>query len=171
MGSDQYCTSDNKTFVQPVESTKVKLNKMPAYKKSTQFTEIEVAAFFLGKLNKHHDRDQIYNALRALTKQHNFYIRKLDMPYGNRQTKRGNLGYCFVHCRSKAEADRIVALHYIKLGTQQCEVKAYGGKTATSVISSTASSGYCTPVQDSAETSVIEKVASVLRQYSTSYDE
>jgi hypothetical protein len=109
------------------------------------FEEIEGAAFFLGKLNKNHNREQIYTALRSLAKRFNFYIRKLDMPYGNKYSKKGNLGYCFVHCKSKEEADRIVAMHYVKLGSQKCEVKAYGGRDIENSAPSQTSSGYATP--------------------------
>lgn len=109
------------------------------------------AAFFVGKLNKTHNRSQIYSALRSLGKRYNFYIKKLDMPYGDKQTKRGNKGYCFVYCRNKAEADRIVALHYIQLGSQKCEVKTYGGKDIDTFSDTT--SGVITP----AETNVAER--------------
>jgi len=105
------------------------------------FREIQGGAFFLGKLNKTHNREQIYSALRNLANRYNFYIRKLDMPYGNKYTKEGNQGYCFVHCRSAEEAARIVALKFVNLGPQRCEVKAYGGRD------SPVSSGYSTPVE------------------------
>jgi len=109
---------------------------------SNQNTE-SGAAFFVGKLNKTHDREQIYSALRSLGKRYGFYINKLDMPYGDKYTKRGNKGYCFVHVRNQKEADRIVALHYIQLGNQKCEVKAYGGRNMDT--SSQATSGFATP--------------------------
>lgn len=110
-----------------------------------KFQEIEGAAFFIGKLNKNHDRTTIYNNLRDLTKSLNFYIRKLDMPYANNQTQRGNKGYAFVHTNSKEEAARIVKMGNIHLGKQVCEVKAYGGRSNTT--SSAQTSGYHTPVE------------------------
>jgi len=116
---------------------------------ATNYSGIEGAAFFVGKLNKNHDRDHIYNSLRTLTKKLGFYISKLDMPYGNPRTKRGNHGYCFVHCRSKAEADRVVRHGWITLAGQKCEVKAYGGRDMGDTklaVSSQSSSGYATPI-------------------------
>jgi hypothetical protein len=136
-------------------------------KNQPTFQEIPGGAFFLGKLNKNHNREQIYTALRSLASRCNFYIRKLDMPYGNKYTKEGNLGYCFVHCKSKEEADRIVAMHYVKLGTQRCEVKAYGGRDIGSTPSSQATSGYVTPASDSVlkhEPFVTKDLAKILHQ-------
>jgi len=104
------------------------------------------AAFFLGKLNKKHDREQIYSALRALGKRHRFYITKLDMPYGDNRTKRGNKGYCFVHCKSQEQVDRVLALKFVQLGSQKCEVKPYGGRGTAS----NTTSGYSTPCNQSA---------------------
>merc|ERR1711953_405851 len=109
------------------------------------FSEIAGAAFFLGKLNKTNNRDEIYSALMRLSKEHGFYVRKLDMPYGNKHNRTGNMGYCFVHCRSKAEADGVVAQNPVNLGAQRCEVKAYGGRDST-LTASPQSSGYSTPV-------------------------
>jgi hypothetical protein len=129
------------------------------------FEEIQGAAFFLGKLNKNHNREQIYTALRSLAKCCNFYIRKLDMPYGNKYTKKGNLGYCFVHCKSKEEADRIVDMHYVKLGSQKCEVKAYGGRDIGSSAPSQTSSGYATPSYTQTPLSVVEAdIAEILNR-------
>jgi len=107
------------------------------------FQEIPGAAFFLGKLNKDHNRDQIYNALRDLTRVHGFYIRKLDMPYGNKLTKQGNQGYGFVHCRSREEAQRLISMEQITLLDTVCEVKPYGSRGEHS----TTSSGYVTPLE------------------------
>lgn len=103
-----------------------------------------MAAFFVGKLNKTHNRDQIYRALRVLGNQYNFYIAKLDMPYGDPKTKKGNRGYCFVYCKTQEEADRIVDLHYIQLGSQKCEVKPYTGLMMKETESDT-TSGFATP--------------------------
>jgi len=111
----------------------------PSYSRAP-FQEIEGAAFFIGKLNKNHDREVVYNALRRLTKELDFYIRKLDMPYACNKTRRGNCGYAFVHCNSKDEAQRIIAMRTIHLGKQVCEVKAYAGRGG-----SNATSGYNTP--------------------------
>jgi hypothetical protein len=161
-------------------------------KRPTEFEEIPGAAFFIGKLNKNHNRDQIYNALRILATKYRFYIRRLDMPYGNKQTKYGNPGYCFVHCKSKQEADRVVALKYIHLLNQRCEVKAYGGRdfvneteeslsagadfvnqygggklasvSECSQISSQMESGYATPIAQPEQKSVEEDLMKVLRQ-------
>lgn len=107
------------------------------------FEEIPGAAFFLGKLNKNHDREHIYNELKKLTRVFNFYIRKLDMPYADKARRAGNLGYAFVHTRSAQEADRIVAMKTLKLGHQVCEVKVYGGRNEEST--SEAFSGRTTP--------------------------
>lgn len=121
------------------------------------------AAFFVGKLNKTHNREQIYSALRSLGKRYNFYINKLDMPYGDKVTKRGNKGYCFVHCRSQKEVDRIVALHYIQLGSQKCEVKAYGGRNMDT--SSQATSGFATPSrQQNRETDIKDDLQAALQR-------
>lgn len=97
----------------------------------SNFVEDLEAAFFLGKLNKHHDREQVYNQLKRLTKPLNFYIRKFDMPNGTKD-KRGNKGFAFVHCNTKEQAQRIISMKYIRLGNQECEVKPYGGRTLES---------------------------------------
>jgi hypothetical protein len=91
------------------------------------FVEDRDAAFFLGKLNKHHDREHIYNQLKRLTKNLNFYIAKFDMPNG--PNGRGNQGFAFVHTKSKEQARRIIAMKHLRLGTQECEVKSYDGRT------------------------------------------
>jgi hypothetical protein len=117
--------------------------------KRAPFQEIEGAAFFLGKLNKNHDREVVYNALRKLTHELDFYIRKLDMPYACNHTKRGNQGYAFVHTNSKEQADRIVAMKAIHLGKQVCEVKAYAGRPSVgkSAVSPAPTSGYNSPMR------------------------
>jgi len=102
--------------------------EMSTVDQSKPYEKTVGAAFFVGKLNKSHNREKIYNALRTLGRQHDFYIRKLDMPYADSRKKKGNRGYCFVHCRSQEEVDRVVALKFIKLGNQKCEVKAYDGR-------------------------------------------
>lgn len=110
------------------------------------FQEIPGAAFFLGKLNKNHDREHIYNELKKLTRVYQFYIRKLDMPYADKTRRAGNLGYAFVHTRSAAEARRIVSMKTLKLGHQVCEVKVYGGRNDQEQSStSEAFSGRTTP--------------------------
>jgi len=111
------------------------------------FQEIPGAAFFLGKLNKNHDREHIYNELKKLTRTYSFYIRKLDMPYADKTRRAGNMGYAFVHTRSAAEAKRIVSMKTLKLGHQVCEVKVYGGRTAEegSTSTSEAFSGRTSP--------------------------
>jgi len=114
-----------------------------ASKPKQPFQEIAGAAFFIGKLNKNHDREVVYNALRKLTVELDFYIRKLDMPYACVKTRRGNCGYAFVHTNSREEAERIVSMGTINLGKQVCDVKAYAGRSGSSV----ASSGYNTPRQ------------------------
>jgi hypothetical protein len=99
--------------------------------RSQPFTEDKNAAFFLGKLNKHHDREQIYNQLLRLTKQMDFYICKFDMPYG--PNGRGNQGFAFVHCKTRGQARKIIAKGHIRLGNQDCEVKSYGGRNDCAV--------------------------------------
>lgn len=92
-----------------------------------KFIEDRSAAFFLGKLNKHHDREKVYCQLKRLTRTHNFYIAKFDMPNGIEG--RGNKGFAFVHTNSTEQARRIIAMGHLKLGNQMCEVKSYGGRT------------------------------------------
>jgi len=99
-----------------------------------QFTEDRSAAFFLGKLNKHHDREKVYCQLKRLTRTHNFYIAKFDMPNG--MDGRGNKGFAFVHTNSQEQARRIIAMGHLKLGNQMCEVKSYGGRTEAEMNSS-----------------------------------
>jgi len=94
-----------------------------------KFIEIKSAAFFIGKLNKHHDREKVYCQLKRLTRTHKFYIAKFDMPNG--ADGRGNKGFAFVHTKSTEEAQRIIAMGHLKLGNQMCEVKPYGGRTDT----------------------------------------
>lgn len=102
--------------------------------RKTDFVEDLEAAFFLGKLNKHHDREQVYSQLKRLTKSLDFYICKFDMPngkdkYGN---KGGNKGFAFVHTKTREQAQRIISMKFIRLGNQECEVKPYGGRTLES---------------------------------------
>jgi len=97
----------------------------------SNFEESSDAAFFLGKLNKHLDRETIYRALTAEARRMNFYVRKLDMPYGDSRYKTGNKGYAFVHCRNKEEATRMINKGQIKLNNQYCEIKPYGGRMDT----------------------------------------
>jgi hypothetical protein len=113
-----------------------------------EFQEIEGGAFFIGKLNKFHGRDQIYSALRQLADEHDFYVRKLDMPYGCNHTKKGNKGFCFVHCKSKEQADRMIAMRDLYLGDQLVEIKPYSGRGQGSMTNSGRSSGYQTPPQN-----------------------
>jgi len=94
--------------------------------RKSQFDEDLEAAFFLGKLNKHHDREQVYNQLKKLTKPLDFYIKRFDMPNG--PNKRGNKGFAFVHCSNREQAQRIISMKFIRLGSQDCEVKPYGGR-------------------------------------------
>jgi len=110
------------------------------------FQEKPGAAFFLGKLDKTQNRDEVYTGVRRLGKKYGFYVRKLDMPYGDSKNRQGNRGYCFVHCNSKEEADRIVELKEVHIGRQLCEVKAYGGRDIPSGAVSDATSGYNTPI-------------------------
>jgi len=91
-----------------------------------EFDEDLQAAFFLGKLNKHHDREQVYSQLKRLTKGLNFYIKRFDMPNG--PNKRGNKGFAFVHCSNREQAQRIISMKFVRLGNQDCEVKPYGGR-------------------------------------------
>merc|ERR1711970_576830 len=109
------------------------------------FQEKPGAAFFLGKLDKTQNRDEVYTGVRRLGKKYGFYVRKLDMPYGDSKNRQGNRGYCFVHCNSKEEADKIVELKEVHIGRQLCEVKAYGGRDIPSGAVSDATSGYNTP--------------------------
>merc|ERR1711936_754448 len=88
--------------------------------KTDRFEESSDSAFFLGKLNKHLDRETIYRALTAEARRLNFYVRKLDMPYGDSRYKTGNKGYAFVHCRTKEEIERKVE-----------EIKSYRQRTST----------------------------------------
>jgi len=110
------------------------------------FQEKPGAAFFLGKLDKTQNRDEVYTGVRRLGKKYGFYVRKLDMPYGDSKNRQGNRGYCFVHCNSKEEADKIVELKEVHIGRQLCEVKAYGGRDIPSGTVSDATSGYNTPI-------------------------
>merc|ERR1719219_334866 len=100
-------------------------------KPDRSFEESSDSAFFLGKLNKHLDRETIYRALTAEARRMNFYVRKLDMPYGDSRYKTGNKGYAFVHCRTREEATRMISKGQIKLNNQFCEIKPYGGRMDT----------------------------------------
>jgi len=97
--------------------------------RNSNFVEDRNAAFFLGKLNKNHNREHIYNQLIRLTQMpdFNFYITKFDMPNG--PNGQGNQGFAFVHTKSPEQAKRIIAMKHLKLGNQECEVKSYGGRT------------------------------------------
>jgi len=96
--------------------------------RNSDFQEDQQCAFFLGKLNKHLDRDTIYNQLIKLAKQHDFYVKKLDMPYGDSFSQRGNKGYAFVHTRTSSEARKMIEMGSIRINNQWCEIKAYGGR-------------------------------------------
>jgi hypothetical protein len=100
-------------------------------KPDRSFEESSDSAFFLGKLNKHLDRETIYRALTAEARRMNFYVRKLDMPYGDSRYKTGNKGYAFVHTRTREEATRMIKKGQIRLNNQFCEIKAYGGRMDT----------------------------------------
>lgn len=113
----------------------------------SQFSEIEGGAFFVGKLNKYKDRDEIYSGLRNLADRYGFYIRKLDMPFADTISKRGNKGFCFVHCRSRQEAQRMIALRDVILGDQAVEIRPYSARPEASGLMSGHSSGYDTPLQ------------------------
>jgi len=108
-------------------------NSNSNYKRKSQrnsnFVEDRNAAFFLGKLNKNHNREHIYNQLIRLTQmpEFNFYITKFDMPNG--PNGQGNQGFAFVHTKSPEQARRIIAMKHLRLGNQECEVKSYGGRT------------------------------------------
>lgn len=112
-----------------------------AQPRKPEFVEDLEAAFFLGKLNKHHDREQVYNQLKRLTKELDFYIKRFDMPNG--ANGRGNKGFAFVHCRTREQARQIISMKFLRLGNQDCEVKPYGGRTAT--CESNSSEGRGTP--------------------------
>lgn len=96
--------------------------------RNSNFVEDRNAAFFLGKLNKNHNREHIYNQLIRLTQMpnFNFYITKFDMPNG--PNGQGNQGFAFVHTKSPEQARRIIAMKHLRLGNQECEVKSYGGR-------------------------------------------
>jgi len=96
------------------------------HQRKTNFDEDLQSAFFLGKLNKHHNREQVYNQLRRLTESLDFYIKRFDMPNG--ANGRGNKGFAFVHCEDRVQAQRIISRKFIRLGNQDCEVKPYGGR-------------------------------------------
>lgn len=110
-----------------------------------EFIEKPDCAFFIGKLDKTQDRDAIYTGVRRLGKKYNFYVNKLDMPYGNSESKKGNRGYCFVHCNSKEEAQRVVCMKEVYIGRQLCEVKEYGGRGMATGADSGRASGRTTP--------------------------
>jgi len=97
--------------------------------RNSNFVEDRNAAFFLGKLNKNHNREHIYNQLIRLTQMpdFNFYITKFDMPNG--PNGQGNQGFAFVHTKSPEQARRIIAMKHLRLGNQECEVKSYSGRT------------------------------------------
>jgi len=126
-------------------------NNFNRTQRKSEFVEDLEAAFFLGKLNKHHDREQVYNQLKKLTKPLNFYIKRFDMPNG--PNGRGNKGFAFVHCRTREQARQIIAMKFLRLGNQDCEVKPYGGRTSESNDSegrATPDSG-CVPVSSKFE--------------------
>jgi len=116
-------------------------NRAPPRK--PEFVEDLEAAFFLGKLNKHHDREQVYNQLKRLTKELDFYIKRFDMPNG--PNGRGNKGFAFVHCKTRQQARQIISMKFLRLGNQDCEVKPYGGRTAAAGSESICSEGRGTP--------------------------
>lgn len=107
------------------------------------FNEDRESAFFLGKLNKHHDREQVYNQLKRLTKELDFYIKRFDMPNG--PNGRGNKGFAFVHCKNREQARQIISMKFLRLGNQDCEVKPYGGRTSELNSSTSENGGRGTP--------------------------
>jgi len=109
------------------------------------FQENPGAAFFVGKLNKYLNRTDIYNGLLDMGARYGFYVRKLDMPYGDVRTQQGNKGFCFVHCKTKAQADVMIAMKDVLMCNQMVEIKAYSGRGMYSTASG-ASSGYLTPI-------------------------
>jgi len=108
----------------------------------SDFQEVPEAAFFVGRLNKNKNREEVYSALRRLATKHDFYIKRLDMPYRDKLNKIGNHGYCFVHCRSKTEADRMIRQEHVQLMGQRCEIKPYGSRPEDDDQASTAGTDF-----------------------------
>jgi len=138
---------------------------------SEPFNETPGAAFFVGKLNKNLDRDNIYSALRTAAKQYGFYVKKLDMPYGvnHRGEREGNKGFAFVHTETVEQADKIIRMGKMMLNNQQCEIRAYGGRKAEtsgrcSGIDSGCTTGVATPVKSFNQKS--QDPAMIIRQVS-----
>ena len=62
---------------QPTYARPARYHNRPNFRsnnRKSNFVEDKEAAFFLGKLNKHHDREQVYNQLKKLTREFDFYI-------------------------------------------------------------------------------------------------
>jgi hypothetical protein len=127
-------------------------NTAPRYSEhKTEFHEIPGAAFFIGKLNKNLCRDTVYSALRKAANAHDFYIKKLDMPYG--MNREGNKGFAFVHTETVEQADKIIRMGKMTLNGQQCEIRPYGGRksndaNARSGFDSGCTTGVTTPVNE-----------------------
>lgn len=85
------------------------------------FYEEERKAFFLGGLHRDMQREDIYNELQK----YGLYIRKLDCPYNDKNTKSGNKGYAFVHVKDETMAQKILTLEKLKILNETCSVKPY----------------------------------------------
>lgn len=85
------------------------------------FYEDERKAFFLGGLHRDMQREDIYNELQK----YGLYIRKLDCPYNDKNTKSGNKGYAFVHVKDETMAQKILTLEKLKILNETCSVKPY----------------------------------------------
>jgi len=136
---------------QPTYARPARYHNRPNFRsnnRKSNFVEDKEAAFFLGKLNKHHDREQVYNQLKKLTREFDFYIAKFDMPNG--PNGRGNNGFAFIHCKTREQAQRIIAKGWLKVGNQECEVKPYGGRDGN-IGKKTADSTYFQDGRESAD--------------------
>jgi len=76
-------------------------------------------AVFIGGIPKACKREYIYNELKKLC-----YVKKLDMPKDH-HTGKQNKGHAFLHVKTKAEQDKLLAMNQVRIRNTMCDVLPY----------------------------------------------
>jgi len=93
-------------------------------------------AFFLGRLDKSLERNQLFNFLT----QH-VYVTKLDMPR-SRNRDLQNRGFCYVHCKTIEQAQKMLSMPTIEIYGRTCYIHKYDDRRSYNPDASQAGSYY-----------------------------
>jgi len=93
-------------------------------------------AFFLGRLDKSLERNQLFNFLT----QH-VYVTKLDMPR-SRNRDLQNRGFCYVHCKTIEQAQKMLSMPTIEIFGRTCYIHKYDDRRSYNPDASQAGSFY-----------------------------